>query len=253
MTLDQDHPASSGREEHTLAIDDLPGPVVNLLNVLGIPWPYISESAVSEFAGLTRRFGQAVETTHQDGTKAVSGVAAAYRSTASDTMVSGWEKLSSRHVAEIQDGCEVLAAALDAAAGYILLQKGEAVAELIGMAAAFVGAQATAIETAGISEAAVPLIIKGAEKIVASLIADLQQYLLSRVVEAGLKPLMGKVEDALAGLDWSQSGADAAGRGTELELDAPGALTHAQALDQYATEMRGHAQTFAAGIRKLSF
>ena len=236
-----------------MALDDLPGPVVNLLNVLGIPWPYIDESAVSEFADLTRRFGRAVETTHQDGTKAVSGVAAAYSSASSERMKDGWTRLTARHVTEIQDGCEVLAAALDAAASYIVLQKGEAVAELIGMAAAFVGAQAAAVETVGISEAAVPLIIKGAEKIVASLVADLQQFILARVVEAGLTPLMGKVEDALAGLDWSQPGADTASRGSGLELDAPGALAHAQALDQYSEEMRGHAQVFAAGIRKLAF
>jgi hypothetical protein len=88
---------------------------------------------------------------------------------------------------------------------------------------------------------------------VASLVADLQQFILARVVEAGLTPLMGKVEDALAGLDWSQPGADTASRGSGLELDAPGALAHAQALDQYSEEMRGHAQVFAAGIRKLAF
>lgn len=236
-----------------MAIDDLPGPVVTFLNVIGVPWPYIDEQAVAEFASLTRHFGQAVATTHQDGTTAVRGVASAYKSAASEKMLDGWEKLSGRHVAEIQDGCEVLAAALDAAAGYIVVQKGEAVAELAGMAVAFVGAQAAAVETAGISEAAVPLIIKGAEKLMESLIADLQQYLISKVVEAGLKPLRGKVEQALSGLDWSQSGAAGQGKAAGLELDAPGALMHAQALDEYAAAMRGHAQTFAAGIRKLAF
>jgi hypothetical protein len=35
---------------------------------------------------------------------------------------------------------------------------------------------------------------------------DLQQYLIAMVAQAALKPLMAKVEAALAGLDWSQSG-----------------------------------------------
>jgi hypothetical protein len=29
-----------------VAIDDLPLPVVNFLNVLGVPWPYVDEDVV---------------------------------------------------------------------------------------------------------------------------------------------------------------------------------------------------------------
>jgi hypothetical protein len=35
-----------------MAIDDLPLPVVNFLNVLGVPWPYINEQTVWQFASL---------------------------------------------------------------------------------------------------------------------------------------------------------------------------------------------------------
>lgn len=48
-----------------MAIDDLPLPVVNFLNVIGVPWPYVNEDTVSQFASLVREFGQAVETTHR--------------------------------------------------------------------------------------------------------------------------------------------------------------------------------------------
>jgi hypothetical protein len=236
-----------------LAIDDLPLPVVTFLNVIGVPWPYINEDTVSEFASLVRRFGQAVETTHQDATRAVTGVAESYRSPSSQKMADGWEKLSGRHVSEILDGCAVLAGALDVAAAYIVAQKGEAVITLAEMATAFLTAQAAAVETLGFSEAAVPLIIKGASRIVDSLVMDLNQYLISKVGEAALKPLFAKVEAALAGLDWSQSGAVAAGTGGGLELDPAAARAHAQALSGYAADLRGHAQTFAAGIRGLAF
>jgi hypothetical protein len=236
-----------------VAIDDLPLPVVNFLNVIGVPWPYVNEDTVMEFASLVRRFGQAVETTHQDGTRAVAGVAQAYRSAASERMLDGWEKLSARHVSEILDGCAVLAGALEVAAGYIVAQKAEALAELVEMAAAFFADQAAAVATFGIAEAAVPLIIEGAEKLMDSLIMDLEQYLISMVAEAALKPLFAKVEAALAGLDWSQSGAASPGKGTGFELDAAAVRAHAQALGTYAAAMRGHAQTFAAGIRGLNF
>jgi hypothetical protein len=54
-----------------MAIDDLPLPVVNLLNVIGVPWPYIDEDTLREFATLTRDFATAVQGTHDDATQAV--------------------------------------------------------------------------------------------------------------------------------------------------------------------------------------
>jgi hypothetical protein len=236
-----------------VAIDDLPMPVVNFLNVIGVPWPYVNEDTVMQFSSLVRQFGQAVENTHQEATQHVAGVAEAYKSASSRKMADGWAKLSDRHVTEILDGCGVLAVALEAAAGYVVAQKVEAIAELVGMAAAFVADQAAAVATFGLAEAALPAIIAGAERLVESLEMDLQQYLISKVAEAALKPLMARVEDALAGLDWPQSGAASPGQGTGLELDATTALAHASGLDQYASQMRAHAQAFGSGIRGLAF
>jgi hypothetical protein len=51
-----------------MAVDDLPLPVVDFLNVIGVPWPYVSEDTVMQFATLVREFRQAVQTTHQDAT-----------------------------------------------------------------------------------------------------------------------------------------------------------------------------------------
>jgi hypothetical protein len=45
-----------------MAIDDLPLPVVNFLNVIGVPWPYVNEDTVTQFATLVREFRQAVQT-----------------------------------------------------------------------------------------------------------------------------------------------------------------------------------------------
>lgn len=171
----------------------------------------------------------------------------------SQKMLNGWQKLSSQHVTEIVDGCTVLAGALEAAAAYIVAQKVEAIAELVGMASAFVADQVAAVFTFGIAEAAVPLIVAGAERLVESLEADLQQYLIAQVAEAALKPLLAKVETALSGLDWSQSGAASPGAGSGFELQATAALAHASGLDAYASQMRTHAQAFASGIRGLSF
>lgn len=73
------------------------------------------------------------------------------------------------------DGCNVLATALDVGADFIQGQKIACIGESIGMAAAFVADQAAAFVTFGASEAALPLIEEGAQKLVsfAAISADL--------------------------------------------------------------------------------
>jgi hypothetical protein len=236
-----------------VAIDDLPLPVVNFLNVIGVPWPYINEDQVSQFATLTRQFGTAVQTTHADATSKVSAITSAHQASSTKKMANGWQSLSDRHVTEILDGCEVLAAALDAAAVYIVAQKAAAIAELIGMAAAFVADQAAAFVTFGASEAALPLIEEAANKLMESLINDLVQYVIGQVVEEAAKPLFAKVGAMLSGLDWSQSGAAEPGKGSGVELDAPTVLAQTAALRGHAADMRAHAEAFASGVRGLGF
>lgn len=237
-----------------MAIDDLPGPVVNLLNVIGVPWPYINEDTVTQFATLTRQFGQAVQTTHQDASQAFAGIAQAHQGASTQVMSSRWSTMSSQHVTELVDGCAVLADALDVAAGYIVAQKAEAIATLIGMAVAFVADQAAAFATLGASEAALPLIIDAAEQIVKSLVMDLEQYVIGQVIEAAAKPLFAKIESALTGLDWSQSsGGNGAGASSGFTIDVGTVRSHTAALRTHADTIRGHAQTFQEGVRGLGF
>jgi hypothetical protein len=235
-----------------VAIDDLPLPVVNFLNVIGVPWPYLNEDDVAQFATFVRQFATAVTTTHDDATRAVADIAGAYRGSATDAMSSGWAKLSARHVDELVDGCHMLAGALDVAAGYIVAQKAEAVAVLIGMAAAFVADQAAAVATAGLAEAAAPLIIEGAERLVKSLIMDLEQHLIGEVIEAAAKPLFAKVEAAFDGLDWSRSGIQV-DPAEGFSLDAEAAFEHLAKLESHAATLRDHGSRYGASIAGLSF
>ena len=235
-----------------MAIDDLPMPVVNFLNVIGVEWPYINEDQVMHFASLARQFGTAVSTTHQDATDAVSKIAQAHQGASTQAMQSGWAELSSKHVSEIVDGCGVLADALEAWAGYIVVQKGVAIAELVTMAAAFVADQAAAVATFGLAEAAVPVIIAAAKKLAESLIDDLEQYVLGKVIEAAAKPLFAKVESMLSGLDWSQSsGGGGSAEGFSLDMQELTAQT--SLLHTHAATMRTHATTLQSGLAGLSF
>lgn len=235
-----------------MAIDDLPLPVVNFLNVIGVEWPYINEDTLNQFASLVREFGQAVEQTHQDATSSVNGIAQAHQGASTEAMKSGWANLSSAHVTEIVDGCEVLAVALEGFAGYVVVQKGIAIAELVTMAATFVADQAASVATLGLAEAAVPVIIAAARKLAESLVDDLEQYVLGKVIEAAAKPLFAKVESALSGLDWSQSGAGAPSA-QGFSLDLVELEKQAGQLKVHAETMRAHAAKLGTGIAGLAF
>jgi hypothetical protein len=194
-----------------------------------------------------------VQTTHEDATKAVSSIASAHVASSTRTLSDGWEKLSGRHVTEIVDGCRVLAEALDAAAAYIVGQKLAAIGQLAEMAAEFIADQAASVATLGIAEAALPLIIGAGEKLMESLVNDLNQYILGQVMGAAAKPLFAKVENMLSGLDWSQSGTVSPGKGAGLELDAPAARMQTALLRQHASDMQAHASRFASGVRGIGF
>jgi uncharacterized protein YukE len=228
-------------------------PVVNFLNVIGVPWPYVDEDAVLRFAKVVREFAQAVENTHREATDTISRIAEAHQGSSTEVMNSGWSRMSAGHVYELVDACHVVADALDAAAGYIVAQKVEAIGILVGMAAAFVADQAAALATAGLAEAAVPLIIEGAERVVKSLVMDLEQHVIGKVIEAGAKPLFAKVEAAMSGLDWGNAGGDGPASGHGFSVDPAAVRVHTAALRGQAATMRAHGDKFQAAVAGLGF
>ena len=236
-----------------MAIDDLPGPVVNFLNVIGVEWPYINEDTLHQFATLVREFGQAVEQTHQDATQVVAKIAAAHQGVSTEQMSSGWGELSSRHVTEIVDGSSVLADALDAWAVYIVAQKFEAIGQLVDMAIEFFADQAASVFTLGLAEGALPLIIVAGQKLGQSLIQDLEQYALGMVMEAALKPFLAKFESLMSGLDWSTTTPAGSGAGTGFSIDAVEVRAQISVMRGHVETMKSHGATLKNGIAGLSF
>lgn len=235
-----------------MAIDDLPLPVVNLLNVIEVPWPYLSEETVWEFASLVRRFRQAVITTHQNATEAVKKIAKAHKGASTQTMTSGWANLTASQMDDIIKACTVLADALEVAGGYIVTQKVVAIDALGVMATAFFADQAFAVVTAGGSEAALPLIEEGAGKIVESLEMDLSQFIAGNVIETAAKPLLAKVKQFMSGLDWSQSGGTA-GPQDGVSVTPAAVDEQADVLRGEATSLHLQAADLSAQIRNLKF
>jgi hypothetical protein len=228
-----------------MAIDDLPMPVVTFLNVIGVQWPYINEDSLTDFGNLVSEFGQAVEQTHKDATATITQLGAAYKGAAYTQLHNRWTAMSAAHVNDIVDACQVVSSACQDAAAYIVAQKGEAIVELIALAAAFIAAQAAAIETLGLSEAGAVLADEAAERLIESLEQDLEQYLIGKLAGEALKPLIARVEAAMAGLDWpGGSGPDSIE--ASFEADTTAMMTHAGTLRTHADTIAGHTQSFAA-------
>ncbi len=239
-----------------MAIDDLPMPVVTFLNVIGIEWPYLNEDSLHQFAQITREFGQAVEQTHEDATTAVSNIAQAYQGASTQAMSSGWAHLSDTHVKEVTAACSVLADALDAWAVYVVAQKGEALVQMVELAVGYATAIAAAPETFGASLAALPGLEEIGEALGNSLIQDLQNYVVGKVIGAASQPLVAKVEAMLQGLDWSNApgGVDPLSSGSgSIQLDTEALQQHVSTLQQHAQTMRSHAATFHSQADAIEF
>lgn len=241
-----------------LAIE-LPDAVVKLLSVIGITFPEVNEDHVRELGSHVREFAQNVGQTHQDATDTITQMGEAYQGASYDALVQRWSEMSSQHMTELQDACSVAATAMDVAADFIVGQKVAAIAELVAMAAAFVADQAAAAFTFGLSEAALPLIELGARKLCEYLEQQLTQYVVGKVIEAAITPLVGVVEKAVSGFAF-QAVASALGEGgsggsvgSSFMIQPAQLTTHAGTMLDHADTMQQHADTFSSNVSALTF
>ena len=230
---------------------DPPMEVVQFLQFVGIDWPMINEDAVREVAGYIQEFADRIEQAHLDATTTIQRMGSAYQGASYELLVERWAQMSSRHMSELLDTCRALVTALHGAADFIVVQKGVAIAELVGLAASFVADQAAAIATFGLAEAAEVAIVKLAQKAVDFLEQLLEQYILAEVIEAGFKALRPVIERALDGFVF-KAAADTlgvpAGGGSGSGW---GYQVHPDELRAHAQVMRGHAETVSAHAQVL--
>lgn len=242
-------------QEETLALE-LPTPVVDFLQVIGINWPQVNEDKVREFAGHVRQFASDIDDTHNQASATLQSLGQAYQGNSYEMLVSKWAGLTQGHMTALLDACKVLADALEAAAVAIVGLKAEAIAELVVLAATFVADQAAAVVTFGLSEAALPLIEEAAEKLVDFLTQQLIQEIVGKVIEAALKPLLALIQKAASGISFSAledmlGVGEGPGTGYSMEPDA--VIAHAETFSQHADTVSTHAQTFATNVAGLSF
>jgi uncharacterized protein YukE len=223
---------------------ELPGPVVSFLNIIGVDWPNVNEDHVRDFASHVRTFASAVDTTHKNATATVKQLGAHYQGASYEALLKAWGDKSDSHMTELVRLCHVVADALDVAAGVIVTMKAQCIGELVGLATAFVAEQAAAVETLGFSEVAAGATIKAAEKAVQVLEDQLTQYIIGKIIEAAMEPLVEAVGKAAGGLMFKAT-EDALGVSTEGWEPGDGFTIHPDMLKIHAQTMHGHADTVA--------
>jgi uncharacterized protein YukE len=231
---------------------ELPTPVVDFLQVIGINFPQVNEDSVRDFASHVREFAAGVDSAHQAATSTVDAMSSAYSGSSYEQLVQTWADMSGSHMTDLVDGCNVVATALDAAADVIVAMKVEAIAELVVLAATFVADQAAAVVTFGLSEAALPLIEEAGTKICEVLEQQLLQHIIGAVITAAIEPLESIVEKAISGLKFSTGGAGMA-PGESFGMIPEQLLAHGTEMQAHADTVAGHASTLSANLSGLSF
>jgi uncharacterized protein YukE len=236
---------------------ELPQPVVDFLQVIGVNWPNVNEDAVREFAAHTREFAANIGSAHAAASATVQQMGEAYSGASYQQLVSTWARMSSDHMTELVDVCTVLADALDVAADAIVAAKGAAIGELIGLAASFVADQAAAVLTFGIAEAAEAAVIEAAKLCVNYLEQEILQHIESEVLGKALEPLEAAVARAVQGLVYSgvaaAAGAGSAGAGAQFGIQPDILAGHAETMRAQADAVSGYAADFSAKVGAVSF
>lgn len=237
----------------------LPDPVVDLLQVIGVNWPNINEDSVRELAGHVRQFSQNMGDVHDAAGATIQNMSSAYQGASYEAMVQMWADKSTKHMQELREACDVVAAALEAGAEVIVGMKVAAIGELVALAASFVADQAAAVATFGLAEAALAAIELAARKVVDFLVQQIIGYLTSEIVGAALQPLLGKVASAIEGWAFqeisSAVGGSAGGGavGSMMMVNPAELRSHTAVLRGHAETAAGHAQTFASAVGSVSF
>jgi hypothetical protein len=226
--------------------------IIIFLQKCGVPWPMVSETDVMTFAQLIQSFSQAVSTTHDNATNAVTAIAQSYQSAGTQAMVSGWNSLTTTQVNIITGACTVLYDALVVCAEYIKAQKLYAISVLAVMAGEIIADQFLAVESFGGSELLALGTVALGRVFMRSMIESLEAYIIGKVVEAAAQPLLSKLATVMAGLDWSKSGATA-GPPQQVQLDQTAVTQQTQILQGLATSFSSQVSSLTSQMQQLQF
>ena len=236
---------------------DPPWEVVTLLNFIGIKWPMINEDTVRDVATMIQSFSSDVQNTHQDMTNQIHTMSEAYEGASYEALVEQWQSRSNTHMTELMDVCQAIVDALNAFADYIMLQKGEAIVQLLVLAGTFLAAQAAAPFTFGLSEVADLGLDELADQAINLLKQMVIQYIEGEVIQKAFGLLAPAVERAVEGwvFNFVDGGAPSGGGkvGELIKIDGPLLKSHAAIMRVHGQTMIEHAQNLTEKLAGVDY
>lgn len=235
----------------------LPQPVDDFLSFIGINFPNVNEDKVREFGDHVKKFATDLQGTHQSATGTVQQLKSAYQGDTYERLFATWGQMSSQHMDELLDGCNVVSDAMYIGADVIVGMKIEAIAQLVVLAIEFIEAQAAAIETFGASEAIVPLLEEAAQQVVKFLEQELLGYVEGKIIDAAVGPLVQKVESAVEGMVYKgvagALGVPANGSGPSFTIEPSQVIGFAQNFRQESDSFDQASAEFTSEASGVSF
>ncbi|MGW4241939.1 WXG100-like domain-containing protein [Nocardia sp. NPDC004722] len=236
---------------------EIPHEVALLLNYAGVPYPDIDEDQIRELATHVLRFVARVRDTHDAATDAINDMGAVYSGYSYEQLLTAWARTSVTHMNALDQGCKVVAAALNVAADVIAAAKVAVLAELTALAISYVAAMSATVATAGLSAAIAQTCAAAARKLISVLGMAIVDYLFSEVIGKALEPLEHTIENmtngALHDVAADLLAPPSSSAALPLMIDPDAVLRYADLLDQYGDDIRQHAADFAEQVGGLNF
>ncbi|MFE3646660.1 hypothetical protein ACFXO2_02235, partial [Streptomyces sp. NPDC059152] len=224
----------------------LPGALEWVLEMVGFNWPTADEDKLMECAQQWRDFASGVESLQQQGVTAAGNVISQNTGDSIDAFNSTWEKFTggSGYFSDARTVAEVIAVALDAAAGLVIGMKVAVIAQLAILAAEIIAAQAAAPFTFGLSELAIAGATAAARVIVRRLLKVAEKQILDAILETVKEPAVSALEAMISDIVAQSVNI---GFGAQSRFDAGRTLN--TGVEEGAEALKNSGQTFGESLR----
>jgi hypothetical protein len=165
---------------------ELPGWLVNVFYVIGLPWPGIDEDELRAWAQSVREFADDVTSNAAGTHQAVADLAATTQSSSVGALADRWEQ-HSQLVAALHGPMNVFADALDVAAYVVEGQKDVVIGAATLLAFELLATEIDAVFTFGLDEGAVPAEIISTREIVKAALEFLEAELIGKLISIALE------------------------------------------------------------------
>ncbi|MGA4792075.1 hypothetical protein [Nocardia sp. AB354] len=236
---------------------EIPYDVALFLNYIGVPYPDINEDQVRALGTHVRNFANGVADTHDTATGVIADMGKVYSGYSYQALVAAWARRSKSHMADLDAACHLVADALDAAAGVIVVTKVAVLAELAVLAASYTAAMAATIATGGLSVAIEQAIAAAARKICQVMEQALIGYILFEVIGKAIEPLEHVIDRMVRGvaddLAGEVLGPPPGSTEQPLYIEPDEVIHTSRVLDGLADDILRQASGFAEKIAGLDF